>query len=155
MKVKFRFGIKSYSGTLDELNYANYEDRSVVIGRMIPTNRELTAQNIDIKGKSNRISNLYLGVSEGFKTDMTAYAKKMYNLKPYRKQIAGNRYTIFMKMIWAASQAESNPLDIDSLSLDDLAIGTYTTIESVKTAIDNGFLPKVDGYEDFTSGIAA
>ena len=155
MKVKFRFGIKSYSGTLDELNYANYEDRSVVIGRMLPTNREMTAQNENLGSKSSKISDFYLGTSDGYKADLKAYAKKMYNLKAYKNKLAGSGYTAFIKMMWAASQIVTNPIDIDSLSIDDLSMGSYNDISSVKTAIDKGFLPKVDGYEDYTNSIGA
>ena len=36
MQVKFKYGVKSFSGTLDDHVYANYEDRGVVIGRMKP-----------------------------------------------------------------------------------------------------------------------
>lgn len=153
MKVKFRFGIKSYSGTLDELNYANFEDRSVVIGRMLPANREITAQNLTMGSRLTKISQLFAGVSEGFKADLTAYAKKMYKLKAYRKGVAGNKFSTFTKMIWEASKDTSSPLGIDSLSVDDMLLGSYSQISTVKDAIDNGYLPKVEDYESYSNPI--
>lgn len=154
MKVKFRFGIKSYSGTLDELNYANYEDRSVVIGRMLPVNRETTSQNENLKTNAQAISEFYSVVSDGFKEDLKAYAKKMYKLAPYRKQIAGNRYTVFVKLLWAVSRQESGAIDLTSLSIDDAQIGSYENFSSIKSAVENDLLPKVDGYEDYTNLMA-
>lgn len=155
MKVKFRFGIKSYSGTLDELCYVNYEDRSVVIGRMLPENREVTAQNLSIGSKMVKIAEFYSGVSDDFKSDLKAYAKKMYKLKAYSKGLAGNSYTTFIKMLWKASESIEDPIDLDSLSIDDLLLGSYSVIGSVKVAVENGFLPNVEGYEDYTNNISA
>ena len=155
MKVKFRFGIKSYSGTLDELNYANFEDRSVVIGRMLPANRELTEQNVTMGNKMNKIGEFYAGISDAFKADLKAYAKKMYNLKAYKKGIAGNTYSTFVKLLWEASKLDENPISIEALSVDDLLIGSYAVFDSVKVAVENDLLPKVDGYEDLTNSISA
>ncbi len=153
MKVKFKYGIRSYSGALDDLVYANYADRDVVIGRMLPRNHEITAQNIAMGSKAIALSTIYAEVSDGFKEDLAAYLKKMYQLKEYRGKIKGNTYTTFVKMMWGASKDSENPLDIESLSVDDLALGAYTQIENVKVAVENGYLPKVTGYEEYTKSI--
>lgn len=155
MKVKFRYGIKSYSGTLDELNFANYEERNVVIGRMLPVNREITSQNILIGGIMVNISNLYGAIEEDYKADLKAYSKKMYKLKKFDKQLAGNRYSTFVKMLFAASKDPSSSIDINSLSVDDLSLGAYEEIQTVANAVRYGYLPAVDGYELYTASITA
>lgn len=149
MKAKFQYGIKSYSGTLDGINYANYAKSGVVIGRMVPENRTITAANVSMGAKMIKISNLYEATTVLYKEDLLAYSKKMYRLKPFRKNIAGNGYSVFVKMIWAASKAPDNPLDIMSLTVDDLEVGSYSQIETVKAAVENGYLPKVKDYELF------
>lgn len=151
MKAKFKYGIKSYSGTLDGLNYANYAQSGVVIGRMVPENRRITDNNVSIGQKMIKISNLYEAVSELYKEDLTAYARKMFRLKAYRKNIAGNGYGVFVKMLWAASKDSESALDLLSLSVDDLEIGAYSKIDSVKEAVENGYLPKVKDYEVFVN----
>lgn len=153
MKVKFRFGIKSYSGTLDELTYANYEDRNVVIGRMMPENRELTAQNVSLGSKLVKVGVFYKVIADGFKDDLKAYTKKMYELNAFDGKLRGSHWSTFVKMMWKASQDADSPVDLESLSIDDLNLGSYNKIASVKVAIDNGYLPVVPGYEDFTSTI--
>ncbi|MBI9032553.1 hypothetical protein JEZ13_11215 [bacterium] len=155
MKVKFRFGIKSYSGTLDELVYANYADRSIVIGRMLPKFEELTPQNISIQSKASLIANLYEAISDDFKADLTSYTKKMYKLKAFKDKLRGNAYSTYVKMIYSAANDTENQLDIDSLSADDLALGVYSQINSVQVAVENGYLPKVKGYEDYTNTLSA
>ncbi len=155
MKVKFRFGIKSYSGTLDELVYANYADRSIVIGRMLPKFEELTPQNISIQSKASIIANLYEAISDDFKTDLTSYTKKMYKLREFKDKLRGNAYSTYVKMIYGAANDTETPLDIESLSPDDLSLGVYAKIDNVKTAVENGYLPKVRGYEDYTNTLSA
>lgn len=155
MKVKFKFGIKSYSGTLDDLVYANYADRSVVVGRMLAENRELTEQNVTMGSRMSIISAVYGAASNDFKEDLAKYAKKMYKLKEFSKRIAGNSYSVFTKVIWNASKDTENPLDIDTLTVDDLEMGSLTQISDVKTIVENGYLPVVDGYETYQSSINA
>lgn len=147
MIVKFQYGIKSYSGTLDGINYANYNERDVVVGRMIPQNREVTAAHILMGQKMIKISNLYEATTALYKADLLAYSKQMFKLKAFKGKLAGNGYSVFVKMIWAASKSPDNPLDIMSLTVDDLEVGSYSQIETVKAAIENGLLPKVEGYE--------
>jgi hypothetical protein len=132
----------------------NYEDRSVVIGRMIPTNREITTQNVSMGSKMSKIGEFYEGVSEGFKSDLKSYTKKMYKLKAFKKGLAGNTYSTFVKMLWEASKNITNPIDLDSLSIDDLSLGSYSVIDSVKAAVENDMLPTVRGYEVYTNGMA-
>ena len=79
----------------------------------------------------------------------------MYNLSDFKDRIRGNKYSTFVKMIWGASKVTNNPIDIDSLSVDDLQLGSYSVFDTVKDAVDNGFLPKVDGYENLTATLSA
>ena len=153
MKVKFRYGIKNYSGKLDELVYASYDSRNVVIGRMLPRFSELTPQNIAIKTNANIIAEFYRAVSDAFKQDLELYTMKLYKTKAYRDRIAGNKYSTFNKLIYASTKDASNPLDITSLSTDDLSMGVYSQLENVKTCVENGYLPEVDGYEELTASI--
>lgn len=155
MKVKFKYGIKSYSGTCDELTYANYESRSVVIGRMLAVNKTITPQNVLVGNRSVFLGDFYNDISGSFKQDLKVYAKKMYNLKKYRKKLSGSSYTIYNKIMWAAAKDSVNPLELGSLSVDDLSLGTFPNILTVKAAVDCGYLPKVKGYEALTNNIVA
>jgi len=154
MKVKFRFGIKSYSGTADDFNYANFADRNVVVGRMVPVDREITAQNENLGRKASNISVFYSEISDAYKEDLRAYAKKMYKLKAFRKQLAGNVYGLFTKVLWAASKDVDLPVNLEALSIDDTNLGSYDNILTVSDAVNKGYLPKVEGYENFVNPIA-
>lgn len=151
MRAKFQYGIKSYSGTVDGINFANYASRNVVIGRMVPENRTITAANVLMGEKMIKISSLYEACTDAYKKDLELYTLKMYKLRAHRTGMAGNKFSTFVKMIWGASKDPDNPLDIMSLTTDDLEVGSYEQIETVKVAVENGYLPKVDGYEELTA----
>jgi len=153
MKVKFKYGIKSFSGTHDEMVFANYENFGVVIGRMMPEKRELTENQILMGNRLGKISSLWNLVSSGYKEDMIAYAVK-FSLLPERTGTVGvNAFSIFVKAIYAASKSETNPLHIDSINADDLEMGSYDMIDNVVDMVDAGFLPVVSGYELLTTSI--
>lgn len=153
MKATFKYGIKSFSGTIDDLNFANYRSRGITIARQVPVSRRITDQNIVMGESMKRISAVYNATSEYFKKELTYYTLRLYNTKEYQEGLAGNRFSTFVKMIWNASKDLEKPLDISSLSVDDLEIGAYEQIGSVKVAVENGFLPKVNNYEIFDSSI--
>lgn len=153
MKATFKYGIKGYSGTFDSVNYANYKRSGVVIARMLPADREITEHNVSMGEKAKKISTLYVATSDAYKKDLAGYSKKMFRLKPFKNKIAGNGYSVFIKMLWAAAKDSENPLDLGSLSVDDLQVDAYTQISSVKIAVENGFLPKVANYEVYNSAI--
>ena len=97
MKVKYKLGIKSYSGQADGLVYANFASRGVVIGKMPSIAREPTKQNLIIGNRSRMIANIYQSVSTAFKQNLELYTYKMYKLEEYQERISGNKYSTFCK----------------------------------------------------------
>lgn len=153
MKATFKYGIKGYSGTFDSVNYANYKRSGVVIARMLPADREITEHNVSMGEKAKKISTLYAGTSDAYKKDLAGYSKKMFRLKPFKNKIAGNGYSVFIKILWAAMKDDEESFDLSSISVDDLEMDACSKIRSVKIAVENGFLPKVANYEAYNSVI--
>lgn len=156
MKVKFKYGIKSFSGTHDELVFANYEDYGVVIGRMLPRSGEPTP-NQEMMGKRLSIlGGLWNScVSAGYKADLAVYAQK-YSLLPERSGSVGvNAFSVFVKAVYAAYNDVSTNFEIEDMTCDDLQIDAYPYLDNVADMVDNGFLPEVFGYELLTASIAA
>ncbi len=155
MKVKCRLGIKSYSGQLDGLVYANFASRGVIIGKMPSVGREATEQNVLIANRSRMIANIYQSVSPAYKQDLELYTYKMYNLEEYQERISGNKYSTFCKLIWAACKHAQNPLDLESLITNGLTLDNCSQIKSIKVAVENGLLPEVLGYEELLAEIVS
>lgn len=153
MKARFQYGIKSYSGYLDGIVYMNYKRDGVVIGRMVPEQNTVTAANVLMGEKMIKISSLYAVATQAYKDDLKAYALKMFQLKQFDGKVSGNGFSVFVKMIWAASQSPDNPIDIMSMSVDDLEVGAYPQIDTVRAAVENALLPQVFEYEEYQASI--
>lgn len=153
MKIKFKYGIKSFSGLFDEMIFANYERDKVVIGRMYNPSPRVTQNNEFMGTVMQNITKLWDAVSQAYKKDCKNYAYKMFGLPKFDGKVSGNGFSVFVKIIWAASKDPENPLDLMALSVDDLEVGAYTQIESVKVCVENDYLPVVDGYEAYDSEI--
>jgi hypothetical protein len=153
MKIKFKYGIKSFSGLFDEMIFANYERDKVVIGRMYNPSPRVTENNTLMGTIMQNITKLWAASSETYKKDCKNYAYKMFGLPMFDGKISGNGFSVFVKILWAASKDTENPLDLMALSVDDLEVEAYSQIESVKVCVENGYLPVVDGYEAYNSKI--
>ena len=155
MKVKYRLGIKSYSGQTDGLVYANFASRGVVIGKMPSVGREPTEQNTIIANRSRMIAKIYQSVSSAYKQALEVYTYKMYNLEEYQERISGNKYSTFCKLIWAAVKNSQDPLDLESLTTNGHTLDNCSQVESIKIAVGNGYLPEFLGYEELTAEIVS
>jgi hypothetical protein len=145
MKVKFKYGIKSYSGTLDDLVYANYKKCNMVIGRRL-VEREDTDQNRIIGNGGVKISSIYKLLREEYKQDLAKYAKRRGELESSQGKLVANRFMVFVKLCYAACQGMNHSSDVASLSLDDFSISVG--LMNVKSAIEAGYLEEIDSYDD-------
>lgn len=148
MRVKFKYGIKSFSGTLDELTYANYESVNIVIGRKKLVSGD-SEHKRDFGEIAIEISKLYRELSTGFMDDLRAYAKKMYRLKAFSDKIPGNAYSVFHKMMRSAIKDPESPIDVGNIYTGNILPGQYSRVNTIKEAVENGHLPVVPGYEEY------
>ena len=148
MKVLFKYGIKTYTGTLDEMTYGSYRDGSLCIGRKYVIPAE-TAQNASVAEISKNLATVYASCSAGYKADLKTYARKHEALVPAGK-LAPNAYAIFVRMMYLFSELDSGHVDLASVSYADLqTIGA--DIASVADAVGSGYLPKVAGADALTA----
>lgn len=148
MKVQFKYGIKTYSGTLDEMTYGSYRDDNICIGRkyVSPT---LNANNT-LRGEiSKNLAAIYALVSSDYKDDLKAYAGKHAALVPSDK-IPPTSFAIWMRMMYLYSELDDGHVDLSSVTYTDLqTLGT--DIASIAAAISNGYLPEVNGGDALTA----
>lgn len=85
-----------------------------------------------------------------YRADFTAYGQLYQNLpysgEPYRSRTASG-FAIFFKALtaWAESMGT---VDLATLTQEDFALGALT-METLADCVTNGYLPVVDGWEDF------
>ncbi|NLK49492.1 MAG: hypothetical protein GX294_02470 [Candidatus Cloacimonetes bacterium] len=151
MKVKFKYGIRTFSGTVDEMTYSSYKNGSVCIGRrwVMP---KLTEQNSEMGKTSQNLSKLWEGASTEYKDDFAAYARLYGQLKSNRRKAVNNGYSLFVKAMYAWAKTEDPELDLKTVTLQDIdTLGGR--VASVYGCVSNGILPAVPGWEEMEGEI--
>ncbi len=140
MKVIFKFGIRTYSGTVDEMTFGSYRKNTVCIGRkyVVPT---LTANNGLMGEVVKNLAAIYAQCSTAYKADLKLYAQRNSVNVPAGK-IPPNAYAIFIKMLYKFSELDSGHIDLASVTFEDLqTVGA--DIASVADAVASGYLDNV------------
>ena len=74
MKVNFKYGIRTYSGSMDEMTYGSYRKNTICIGRkkVIP---RITENNTLIGSKTKNLAAIYASISGNYKQELKQYAQ--------------------------------------------------------------------------------
>lgn len=147
MKVKFKYGIATYSGTIDEMVYGCYRDHKLCIGREYVYPR-LTVHNDNLGKTGSNLAILWAGASPEYKADLKTYAQRNGNENVPKTQYPPNGYALWVKALHAW-QDKTPSIDISTLTVEDFELGG-ASVSTVKNAIENGFLKKVANYDDLT-----
>lgn len=148
MKVTFKYGIKTYSGTVDEMTYGSYNDGGVCIGRKHVT-PNITANNTLRGTIMKNLGAIYGSLSSSYKDDLKVYAQKHAALVPADK-IAPTTFAIWMRMMYLFSELDSGHVDLATVTYTDLqTVGA--DIASIAEAVVNGYLPEVSGADSLTA----
>ena len=148
MKVKFKYGIQTYSGTIDEMVYGSYRDGKLCIGREYVYPR-LTANNETLGAIGSNLAALWATVSSGYKDDLKTYSQRNGTENVPKTQLPPTSYALFIKMMHAWAKSDPEHIDLASINREDVTeLGTYVT--TVKNAIGNGYLDSISAYDDLT-----
>ena len=147
MKVRFKYGIATYSGTIDEMVYGSYRDHKLCIGRDYVYPR-LTANNTLMGSVGSNLAMLWGEASSAYKTDLKTYSQRNGTENIPKTQLPPTNYALWIKLLYAWH--EDNPsVDLSTLTVEDFELGG-ASVSTVKNAIDNGYLDKVGTYDDLT-----
>ena len=150
MKVQFKYGIGTYSGTLDELTFGSYFKNRVCIARKYVVPR-LTDQNSLIGSKMKNLAVIYGNVSANYKIELKQYASLHSVLTPKGK-LPATSYALWVKMMFQFAKADPEHIDLTSLTYTDLqTVGD--DIISIAAAVTNGFMENGPGVETLTANM--
>lgn len=143
MKATFKYGIATYSGTIDEMTYAKYNNGRVCIARkyVVP---KLTNNNLELGSVASNLSSLYASISEEFKGDLRTYAYLYGKQKSAKGKLAPNCYSIYTKMMYAFGEKNSGSVDLKTITFSDIN-SLYPEICTLASAVEEGYLPNVTG----------
>lgn len=151
MKVKFKYGIGSFAGTLDLATFweTPFGGGSFMRKYVKP---KLTEHNAELGSASKNLAMIYRECSDAYKSDLRTYAH-IYSREIHDPndpfQGRANGYSIFTKLFYALAAANVGTVDLKTLSFGDLAT-LFPGITNVAASVDEGFLPHVTGSELLT-----
>ena len=146
MKVKFKYGIQTYSGTIDEMVYGSYNDDKLCIGREYVYPR-LTEQNAAIGSVAGNLSAIWAEASEGWKSDLKLYAQRNASENVPKSMLAPRAYALYIKLMYAWEESDPDHVDLETVTAADVdTLGTK--IQTIKACVENEMLPAVSQIDD-------
>ena len=143
MKTKLKYGIATYSGTIDEITFGSYKNDTVCIARKYVKPR-LTENNTLMGDIAKNLSKIYAECSEAYKSDLRTYADLYGKQKTERGKLGPNAYSIFIKMMYAFAEANEASITLDTITFNDIQ-SLFSEITSVDQAVESGYLPNLTG----------
>ena len=149
MKVKLKYGIATYSGTIDEITFGSYKDDTLCIARKWVMPR-LTDNNFLMGDIAKNLAAIYAECSANYKADLKAYAYLYGKQKSPEDKLGPNAYSIFIKMMFAFAEANSASITLDTITFNDIQ-SLFSEITSVAQAVESDYLPAVTGSDLLTA----
>lgn len=149
MKVKFKYGIRTYSGTLDEMTYGSYRDGSVCIGRtwVYP---KLTENNTLRGNVTKNLAKLWNMADSEYRNDFKVYSQRYGTLKVSGGKLVPTGFALFMKALNAWAKDEQPNLDLSTITAEDIdSMGEK--VSTVAECVENGYLVSVPDYLDLNA----
>lgn len=145
MKVTLKYGIASYSGTIDDITFGSYKNDTLCIGRKWVMPR-LTEQNTVMSMIAKNLSTLYGLCSAEYKSDLRTYAYQYGKEHSAKDKMYPNAYSIFVKMMFAFKKANEASVTLDTITYSDIQ-SLFPDVSTIAGAVDSGYLPNTTGAE--------
>jgi len=146
MKVKFKYGIRTYSGTLDEMTYGSYRKHTVCLGRryVVPTETE---QNITMGEILKNLGSVYRDTSGEYQDDLKLYSSRNARQNVKYNQLPPTPYSIFVKMMFAWQESDPEHVDLATITVGDIVLADAPVI-SIASAVEADLLKRVTNYSE-------
>jgi hypothetical protein len=151
MKVKFKYGIKTYSGTLDSLVYGSYRQGNLCLGRqyVYPT---LNANNHDKGEILQNLAVVYHDASAGYTDDLKTYCLRNGQENVPADAVIPTAFAMFLKMMYAWYESDPAHVDLKTVTVADI-VALDADVRTLSRAVEAGFLPYISVSDDLTADI--
>ena len=151
MKVKFKYGIKTYSGKVDEMVYGSFRHDNLCISRefVYPT---LTEDN-HLKGSMlKNLALVYHDADEDYVADLKTYSYRNGQSNVPKDKLVPTAFSMFLKMMYAWYETDPEHVDLTTVTVADI-VTMDADVRTLARAVAAGFLPYITVYDDLTHGI--
>ncbi len=148
MKVTMMKPFRSFSGIMDELVYAGYNEGYICYSRDYVIPRE-TTNNEKVGSIATNLGVVYDSFDSGWVDDLKTYTHRFISDCQTKRDRHPGFYSLYGKMWWKVVKDDPT-IDLRTVTFADIQL-LDIGIQTVKDAIDNGFLPKIKKYDDLTN----
>ena len=141
MIVTLKFDQKAYSGKMDGLIYYWHPRYKKLLARRLPENPRPSAAKQRFAQVARNLKAMQ--PSPAFQADLLAYLHMLQDEGYYPK--LNSWYLLFTKMMYALEERHPE-FEISTLTKQDIIDGSLSC-RSVKSAVEDLLLPRVEGYE--------
>ena len=151
MKVIFKYGIKTYSGTIDQMVYGSYRHDNLCIGReyVYPT---LNDNNHEKGAIVKNLASVYNAADSGYITDLKTYCTRNGQDNVPKDQIIPTAFSMFLKMMYAWYESDPEHVDLTTVTIGDI-VTLDADVRTLARAVGAEFLPNITTYDDLTNDI--
>ena len=151
MKVKFKYGIQTYSGKIDEMVYGSFRNDNLCIGRefVYPT---LTDNNHALGSSMKNLAGIFHHISPTYAADLKKYATRNGQENVAKDKLIPTCFSLFIKMLYAWQKSDPEHVDLTTVTIADIG-SLDADVSTIKRAVEAGFLPHISVYTDLTAGI--
>lgn len=141
MKATVQEGIKGFSGKLDGAIYYYHPRLKRTLMRRVPK-MPIQPQNNDYRDISRQIK--AINPSEGYRNDFKNYLNLLRDRDDSVR--LPSWYSLYIKMLWAMQARYPASVDLKTLTREQI-LTQNLPCRSVKTAVEDGLLASVPGYQ--------
>ncbi len=148
MKVNFLFPMASWSGSRDKTTYMAVHDKASCIAKEY-AKPPYSTQNQTMGLVSKNLGIVYDSFDSGWVDDLKTYTHRYNNDVTDKFGYPATYYALYSKMWWTVHKDDPT-IDLKTVTFADIQL-LDIGIKTIKEAIDNDFLPKVNEYDDLTN----
>ena len=151
MKVVFKYGIKTYSGTIDQMVYGSYRDDNLCIGReyVYPT---ITTNNHEKGVALKNLATVFHAANANYIADLKLYCIRNGQENVPKTQLIPTAFSIFLKMMYAWYASDPTHVDLSTVQISDI-VALDADVRTLARAVNAGFLPNITDATDLTNDI--
>lgn len=149
MKVRFKFGIGDFQGTIDQAVYTPTKKGGASYMRkwVLP---KYSAPNEELGTITKNITSIWENVSDLFKTDLTTYCQRYFPVyqggpNPFGRVISN--FAMFIVLLYNLADENSGTVDLKNLTYNDIKT-LFPEIVNVSAAVENGYLKTIPVFDD-------
>ena len=141
MKATVKEGLKGFSGKLDGAIYYYHPRLKRTLMRRAPE-MPVQVQNLEYAGIARQIK--AINPSEEYRNDFRNYLNELRDRDESVR--LPSWYSLFVKMLWAMQAKHPATVDLKTITREQI-IAQNLPCRSVKSAVEDGLLPVIPGYQ--------